>query len=194
MASILALGILLGAVTPLVLGASPAAAHVCTQAVEVQVGKQFNLNIGVAAEDKAITKVEILVPKGFNLIDNYGFLGWVGERKADVVYFSGGTIEPYQCAYFTFKGEIPKKGTYVAEIATVAPDGTRKVYKSHNPYGPVPAMMMYAGVKMPSVDSFLGTSGGSSTAGALKMLAIAVVLGAGAVVIAIRVNARRGAD
>lgn len=173
-------------------GVGPASAHVCTQSVEVRVGKKFSLNIGVAAEDKQITKVEILVPNGFDLTDNFGFLGWVGKREGNEVVFTGGTIEPYQCAYFTFVGSIPKKGTYVAEIATTAPDGTRKVYKSRNPYSPVPAMMMYAGVKMPSPDDFADSeSSGDKTGGALKALAIAVILGAGAVVVAIRVNNRR---
>jgi hypothetical protein len=175
----------------LVVFAGSAQAHVCTQSVEVKVGKQFQVNIGVAAEDKAVTGVKIGVPPGFELKDDFGFLGWVGERRGDVVEFTGGTIEPYQCAYFTLQGVIGKKGTYVAEIETVAADGTRKTYTSRNPYSPVPAMMLYAGVSMPSPEDFAEGGGGSDSGGVLRALAVAVILGAGAVVVAIRLNGRR---
>jgi hypothetical protein len=166
MRSILALAVLLGGVT----------AVVCTNPVEVEVDRLFSVNIGVAAEDKPVTRVEITVPEGFDLDEPFGFLGWVGERRGDVVYFEGGRIEPYQCGFFTFKGRAPKKGTYVAEITAIAEDGSRRVYTNRNPYSAFPAMNLYAGVEQPTPEDFGEDGGGGG--GLWRTLAVGAAIGA----------------
>lgn len=192
MARILALGVLFGGVT-FVAGAAPASAHICTNAVEVKVGKEFSVNIGVAAEDKPISEVDIAVPKGFDLVDNFGFLGWVGERHDSVVTFSGGIIEPYQCGYFTLKGTAPKKGVYQANITAIAEDGTRRLYKNPNPYSAFPAMMLYADTPMPAPEDFANSDEGGGGDGPWRALGVGLAAGALVVGVAWKLNQRRSA-
>ena len=179
----------------MLLGAPPAAAHVCTNSVEVRVGKVFSVNIGVAAEDKPITNVRIGVPKGFDLEESFGFLGWTGERHGTVVDFTGGAIAPYQCGYFTFKGSAPKKGVYVADIVATAEDGTRRAYTNTNPYSAFPAMILYADVAMPKPEDFAsGPASGGGSGGALRALGVALATGALVVGVAWKLNQRRSPD
>lgn len=191
MASILALGLLLGGVIPL-LGLTAAVAHVCTNPVEVAVGKTFSVNIGVAAEDKAITRVEMTVPDGFDLQDSFGFLGWTGERNGDVVAFTGGEIPPYQCGFFALKGSAPKKGDYVVEIIAVAGDGARRVYANRNPYSAFPAMNIYAGMPIPPASEFAG--GADDGGDGVPWKVVAGALGAGVLAVGIAWRVRNRSD
>ncbi|MDP1792793.1 MAG: hypothetical protein Q8K63_01540 [Acidimicrobiales bacterium] len=191
MASILALVLLIGGVSS-TLAARPASAHVCTNPVEVEVGEFFSVNIGVASEGKPVTAVEITVPNGFDLEDQFGFLGWVGERRGDTVFFTGGVIEPYQCGYFTFKGTAPKKGIYVSDITVIANDGARRAYTNTNPYSAFPAMALYAGLPLPVADDVGGGSGsGSGDDGRPLWQVIAIGLAAGLLVVGIAWRVRR---
>jgi len=178
--------------TVTVVGFAPRAdAHICTNPVQVNVGEDVTINIGVAAEEKPVTAVDIAIPPGFELKDQIGYLGWVGTRVGDSTHFEGAEIKPYSCAYFTFKGVAPQKGKYLASITVHAADGSTTKYIDANPYSLFPALGIYAGVPIPSQG--VSPGGGSGDGFPWMWLAIAVVAGGVAVAFAVVWNRRRDA-
>lgn len=173
-------------------GVAPASAHYCATPVEVKVGKKATVNIGVAAEDKPITSIDITIPAGFDLIDPVGYLGWVGSASADKrsVHFQNSTMQPYTCTFFSLDGTATSRGRLVLPILTHAQDGTTLLYKSTQPFNPYAAQLIYAGVRIPNPTV---TPGGKSSSSIAVAIVIAIALGALAVGAMVLANRRRGA-
>lgn len=157
--------------------ASPASAHICTNPVEVNVGQAVNINFGVAAEDKPVTAVDVAVPTGFELREPIGFNGWQATRDGSVAHFTGGTIKPFTCEFFTFAGTATIKGALYLDITVVNGDGSKTVYDVHDPYSPTPAMGVFAGVPIPSQGVTPGGKASSNTTALLAAAAGAVIAG-----------------
>jgi uncharacterized protein YcnI len=179
----------LAAVAVLVAVAPRADAHICTNPVEINVGEDVKLNVGVASEDKAVTAVDIAIPSGFDLKDQIGYLGWVGTRVGAHAHFEGQTLKPYSCGYFTLFGTATKKGALFADITVHASDGSQKQYVDTNPYSPYPAFGIFAGEPIPDPGVTPGGSGGGFPL--WLILVVAVIAGGVAVGFAYVVNNRR---
>ncbi len=162
-------------------------AHICTNPVEINVGEEVKLNIEVASEDKPITSVDISIPRGFDLKDQVGYLGWVGTHIGEKVHFEGQTLKPYSCGYFTIVGTAVKKGALFADIAVHADDGTTTKYVDRNPYSPYPAYAIFAGVPIPDA----GVTPGEPSSGFPLVMWLAIAIGAGAVAVGVAVLANR---
>src|SRR5688500_11258146 len=61
--------------------ARPAEAHICSFPVEVAIGEPVTLNVGVPAEAKPVTQVDIEIPDGFELGELFDSTGFVAERR-----------------------------------------------------------------------------------------------------------------
>jgi hypothetical protein len=138
------------AVTFAAVVAPPATAHFCSTPVEINVGEDVVVNIGVAAEDKPVRAVDIAVPDAFVLKEPIGYLGFTGTVDGKRVHFEGAEIAPYSCTYFSFAGHAARKGRLVARIVTTAVDGTKAHYNDLRPISQYPAQLIYAGVTMPT--------------------------------------------
>jgi len=168
-----------------------ASAHFCAYPVELRVGEQAVVNIGVAAEDKAVVRVDVTVPRNFQLEEPIGYLGWIGTVNGNVAQFEGAVMQPYTCAFFALRGEATTKGRLVATIRTHAADGTTVRYASTKPFDPFAAQLIYAGIPIPEQGVTPGSGSGSSGFG--LALAGSIILGALVVGAAVLVNRRRGA-
>lgn len=155
----------------------PASAHVCTNPVEVNVGQAVNINFGVAAEEKAVIAVDVTVPAGFGLTEPIGFNGWQAARDGSVVHFTGGTIKPFTCEFFTFAGTATIKGALYLDITVVNDDGSRTVYDVHDPYSPTPAMGVFSGVEIPTQGVTPGGAASSNRNALFAAVAGAVIAG-----------------
>lgn len=186
---ILALLTGVAAVTLIGVRAPRADAHFCSVPAEIKVGVDVMINIGVAAETKPVTAVDIEIPAGFHLKEPVGYQGYTATITGNKVHFEGGSIAPYTCHYFGFGGQATKKGRLVADIITTADDGTTQRYTDLRPISQFPAMLIFAGVK--AADYAPKTP--SSSGGASIWVALAVAVAAGVVVVggAVMVNRRR---
>ena len=173
-------------------GVPSAEAHFCATPVELKVGLRAVVNIGVAAEEKPITGVDVTVPSGFHLEDPIGYLGWIGTATGNVVHFQGAVMQPYTCTFFSLDGTATKKGRLVLPILTHAEDGTSRHYASTQPFNPYAAQVIYAGIPIPTQTVTPGGNGGLPS-GFFPALGIAVLAGALVVGAAVMVNRRRPA-
>lgn len=172
----------------MVFGAAPrAVAHICTNPVEINVGEQVKLNVEIPSEAKPVIAVDIAIPKGFDLKDQIGYLGWVGTRVGDNAHFEGQTIKPYSCGYFTLVGTATKQGALFADITAHADDGTTTKYVDRNPYSPYPAFGIFAGVSVPEAGVTPGEPGGGTPIWVWLLIAV----GAGTVAVGVAVLANR---
>ena len=176
---------LIAALSVVTVGARPAAAHFCSFPVKIAVNKDVTVNIGVAAEALPVRDVDIEIPAGFTLKESFGYLGYVGETRGKWVHFTGAEIAPYTCHYFALAGRATRKGEYIARIITTAADGTKTTYKDPNPATQYPAMLIFAGVPIPT--DFTPDSGG----GVPMWLGVVGAFGAGALAVGIAVLVRR---
>ena len=148
------------------------------------------VNIGVAAEAKPITAIDVTVPAGFHLEDPIGYLGWIGTAAGNVVHFQGAVMQPYTCTFFSLDGEATKKGRLVLPILTHAADGTSLRYASTQPFNPYAAQVIYAGIAIPEQTVTPGGKGGLPQ-GFFPALGVAVVAGGLVVGVAVLANSRR---
>jgi hypothetical protein len=178
MALIVSLAALLVGIAP-----APADAHVCTIPVEIPVGEVSTVTVGVAAEVYEVTQVDVQIPAGFRLTSVGRTAGWTSAREGDVVRFTGGSIGPLTCAYFTLNGSAPAKGKLTFAATTHAVDGSTTVYGP----GKFGAQEVYVGVKAdPAAED------GSSGTSAVTYAGYALV-GIGAVAAIVLVLRRRRA-
>lgn len=176
----LALALGLAAIT--VVG-GPAGAHFCSTPLEVPVGRPVTFTVGVPAEDAIVGRVDIEVPPEFELHRPVEYPGWEVERDGDVVRFTGGPINLFQCAFFTLAGEVPEKATLVVPFTTYSPGGELvRVFRSRVLNHVDAAQLVYAGTDpaSPSEDPHSSGSGVLALAG---WALIGLALGGTAVVL-----------
>ena len=175
-------------ITPLV-AVRPAVAHFCANPVEMRVGKQGTVNIGIAAEAVAATGVDVTIPEGFVFERAVEYAPWTATHSDGTVRFRGGSIPPYTCAFFSVIGTAPRKGEYPFHLGILGEDGSKARYTREEPFGEFAAQMVYAGVPIP--DPAAATDDGGLPNGFGWAVLGAVVAGGVAVAIAARISARR---
>jgi hypothetical protein len=174
--------VLAGLSVALVLDAGPAAAHVCVRPVEVKVGELSSITVGVPAEVQVVDKVAITIPAGFDLGQARAAGGWTSSIDGSTVTYTGSTIAPLTCGYFTVTGTAASKGKLVFPVTTTAVDGTTTEYAP----GRLGAQEVYAGI--PAFPDAGGGSGLDATT-----LAGIVLVGGGLVAAAALFVVRRRA-
>jgi hypothetical protein len=174
---------LAGLSVALVVDAGPAAAHVCVRPVEVKVGDVSSITVGVPAEVQVVDKVAITIPAGFDLGQARAAGGWTSSIDGSTITYTGSTIAPLTCGYFTVTGTAASKGKLVFPVTTTAVDGTTTEYGP----GKLGAQEVYAGI--PAFPDAGGGSGLDATT-----IAGIVLVGGGLVAAAVLFAVRRRAD
>jgi hypothetical protein len=167
--------------------ASPVAAHVCVRPVEVKVGELSSITVGVPAETQVVDRVAISIPGGFELGQARAAAGWTSSIDGSTVTYTGSTIAPLTCGYFTVTGTAASKGKLVFPVTTTAIDGTTTEYGP----GKLGAQEVYAGIPA------FPDEGGGSGVDATTIAGIALVAGGvvgGVVLFVLRRRAGRPAS
>jgi hypothetical protein len=141
--------LILALVSAPLLGAAPAAAHVCAQPVSVEVGEPASLTVGLGAETSAVVAVEVELPEGFRLSDASGE-GWEVDVRDDSVRFSGRSVAPFACGYVTLRGVAEERATLLFPLVMETDDGRSVTYDHPDPFREDSGLLVYAGVTMPS--------------------------------------------
>jgi hypothetical protein len=139
----------LSSLVPSLLGADPAAAHVCAQPVEVAVDQPATVTVGVGAEAAAVTAVEIELPDGFRLTEASAE-GWDVDVREGAVRFAGGSVAPFACGYVTLRGVAEERAALVFPLVVETADGASLNYDNTEPFLEDSAQLVYAGVDMPT--------------------------------------------
>ena len=174
-----------------VISRGSADAHSCGLPSRFDVGRVGNVTVGVAAEERPVTAVDIVAPAGFRLDAAAPAKGWTSSRDGLRLHYQGGPIYPYNCGFFTLTGLIAKKGVYAFEVTTHADDGSVRQYTARDPIGPNAAQLVLAGVD--SLDDADGEGGGTNwltVAGGV--LAVAALTAGAITVVQRRVPVGRG--
>jgi hypothetical protein len=167
------------AVVAAAVGAGPVRAHSCSLPVRFEAGKPGAVTIGALAEERAVTQVDVSIPKGFTVIDLAPARGWKGERTDGGIRYSGGTIDAFTCAYFTVNGEVAKKGIYQFDLTTKLDNGEVRRFTQRDPSSPSAAQLVLVGVE-PDLTELAGDKGGGGSRNWMAGVAAAVA-GAGGV-------------
>jgi hypothetical protein len=169
----LGIGVVIGLLAPIVVGAAPAWAHLCNYADQIKVGPSQTISIGVTVENATVPDVEIDVPPQLvvNRVDPA--VGFTKSRSGQTVRFQGGPIEPYTCQYFTLGVQATEKGAFVIPVTQRDAGGT-VVASTHAAAGVTPnprlVQVVYAGVPVPK-----SASGSGSSTSPVLIIGIAIV-------------------
>lgn len=103
----------------------------------------------------------------------------------DEVTFTGGSIPPFGCGYFTLRGVAERRAMLVFPLRVTDDEGAARDYTSEQLGDPYAAQLVYAGT-VPE-----GTDGDDTAAWQVVLLAVfAVAWLVGAVVVVVRYAAR----
>ena len=129
-----------------VLTARPAAAHVCATPSLVKVGQPSAVTVGITAEQVAVDGIEIRIPTLFSLKDATSSPGWtLAEQTKSVVRYTGGSVQPFQCGYFTLHGTATRHATFSLPLVLHYADGSSKTF-ANDQLGEVDSgQMIFAG-------------------------------------------------
>lgn len=125
----------------------PAGAHFCATPVEATPGRRAAVVVGVAAEAEALVEVAVHVPAGFRLDGVGGSPGWTAAVDGATVRFTGGTIAPFTCGYFSLVGVAPDRGVLAMPLTVRTAGGRSVEYRSREFGDPYAAQLVYVGVK-----------------------------------------------
>lgn len=205
----------------LVATAGPAAAHQCTSAAQMEVGKPTTLSVGVTIESASPKYISVLIPP--NMQVNHIFpatSGWTGRifppKPGNEVLYERGSFEPFSCAYFPIRVTAKARGVYVLSVDQMLPDGQVVRLPSSNDYfllpngqtthaepggppNPLVEQVVYAGVPVGTAVAPAGrgaasvpNEGGGGTSWLTPvLLAVAVGGGLGVLWFALRFRDRR---
>lgn len=174
------------------LGGPAARAHFCATPVEIGVGEPASVTIGVAAEEKPITRVDVGIPAGFELEEVTDSPGWTSEETSSGLTFTGGTIPPFGCSYFTVRGKATKKAALAFPLDLHADDGSVREYRNRELGAQYAAQLVYAGVEPPKEDA-AGDSADDSSTGTVIVTAVAAAVGVAGGAWALRYALRKAA-
>lgn len=158
----------------------PAAAHACTNPVEIEPGKPATVTVGVGAEETAAVEVALEIPSGFELADVRDARGWTTRREGSTVRFLGGRIEPFGCAYFSLAGTAPKRATLAIPILVKGEDGKVTEYRSREAGDLYAAQLVFAGTEATDAGVSEEDEEGSSI-GNYAVVLVVLALAAGAI-------------
>ena len=137
------------AAAPLVFVPTPVAAHGCVIPAEVPLNKLSSVSIGVDNDGAApVNSVDVEVPDGFELDRVLGTPPWTSTTTGETITFTGGEITLGTCTYFSVVGTATKRAVLRFPITTRAADGTERRFEG-DLNDPLPAQLVYAGVKLP---------------------------------------------
>lgn len=142
-----------------------------------------SITVGVPAEVQVVDKVAITIPAGFDLGQARAAGGWTSSIDGSTITYTGSTIAPLTCGYFTVTGTAASKGKLVFPVTTTAVDGTTTEYGP----GKLGAQEVYAGI--PAFPDEGGGSGLDATT-----IAGIVLVGGGLVAAVVLFAVRRRAD
>lgn len=147
--------------------ARPAAAHFCSQPLQVPVGRPVTFTVGVPAEEVPVTRVDIELPEGFEFHRAIGFAGWQATRVGDdVVRYEGGTIRLFLCAFFTLAGVVTEKTTLLVPFVTYGEDGQKiQEFRADDLNEIDAAQLVYAGTQPGEVTETVEGGGALAAAG-----------------------------
>jgi hypothetical protein len=140
-------------------------AHVCATPVSIPLDRSATVTVGVPAEERAVTHVDVGLPAGFRLARVTGAQFWTGQRMGDVVRFQGGPLAPYACGFFSLTGTATEKGKLVFPLTLQLEDGSTLRYTGTKINDPLGAQLVFAGTEPKASDYFGDTGGGSSRSG-----------------------------
>lgn len=151
----------------------PAAAHFCSQPLQVPVGRPVTFTVGVPSEDVPVSRVDIELPKGFELHRAIEFAGWRATRAGNVVRYEGGEIRLFMCAFFTLAGEVPEKTTLVVPFVTYGKDGQKvQEFRSRDLNEVDAAQLVYAGSQPGVVEEEVDSNRGALAAAGWALIAL----------------------
>ncbi len=160
----------------LVIGAGPAAAHICTPVAEIPLGRPVTLRVGVTVENAVIPDVEVVMPSALHIGRVDREPGWTAKREGASVWYRGGPFTPYSCGAFTFRVTATARGVFVVGVTQRRADGSVFARsQSTGPPNPVFQQVVYAGIRAPRPGS-AGPSG-VTIAGAALLVAGVLLLG-----------------
>jgi hypothetical protein len=168
--------VLLGAVV--VFDAGPAAAHICTYALQIPVGQPHTIQAAVTVEGFTVPDVEMTLPAGLQLNHVDAAPGWSVSHSGSTVRFRGGPIAPYTCQYFSMTVTARTAGQYGINVVQRDEAGrvvARSIIDPSQPLDPYQQQVVYAGVAPPKAP---GQGGGTSatTLVGIVLVAAAVLL------------------
>lgn len=174
--AIVALAVVLAGIP--ILATSPAAAHFCSQRLQVPVGRPVTFTVGVPSEDVPIARVDIELPKGFELHRAVEFADWRATRVGNVVRYEGGRIRLFLCAFFTLAGEVPEKTTLVVPFVTYGEDGEKvQEYRSQDLNEVDAAQVVYAGTQPGAVEEEVESNQGALAAAGWALIGLGLASG-----------------
>ena len=155
--------------------AGPAAAHICTYALQIPVGQPHTIQAAVTVEGYTVPDVEMTVPAGLQLNNVDAAPGWKVTQSGSTVRFRGGPIAPYTCQYFSMSVTAPVAGEYGINVVQRDVTGkvvARSIVDPTQPLNPYQQQVVYAGTKPPKPP---GQGGGISapTIAGVALIAIA---------------------
>ena len=174
--AIVALGVVLFGIP--ILTTSPAAAHFCSQPLQVPVGRPVTFTVGVPSEDLPVARVDIELPKGFEFHRAVEFAGWRATRVGNVIRYEGGRIRLFLCAFFTLAGEVTEKSTLVVPFVTYGEDGQKiQEFRSQDQNEVDAAQLVYAGIQPGVQEEPAESNRGALAAAGWALIGLGVVWG-----------------
>ena len=159
------------------LGPAPAASHGCVIPVEIPLNKISSVTIGADNDGAApVNSVEVEIPDGFDLDRVLETPPWTSTTSGRKITFTGGEITIGTCTYFSLAGTATKKAVLRFPITTRAADGTERRFVG-DLNDPLPAQLVYAGVKLPRTTDV--EEDGSSGSGPMVLGVALTVAGLG---------------
>jgi hypothetical protein len=154
-------------------GIVPAGAHSCAGPVEIPVGEETTVTVGVAAEQSPVVGIDISMPAGFRFERAEDEFDWRATRTDSLLRYRGGTLPPYACIFFNLVGTAERQATLVFPITVHGEDGSVIEFTGERADGLHPAQLVYAGFSPAPRDEISGEGLPGAVAGGL----VAAIIG-----------------
>jgi hypothetical protein len=155
---------------------APARAHVCSDGTVVGVDQPATVSIGIPAEDKAVTAVEVEVVSPFELTSVDPVPGWSVARDGRSIAYRGGRVDPFACAYLVVRGRVRRPATFALPLVLHYEDGSQRAFRSSHLGDADLGQMIFAVTRTaaPPRPSRPGPGVGAGTAVALTAVVVLV--------------------
>lgn len=158
--------------------AGPAAAHICTYALQIPVGQPHSIQAAVTVEGSTVPDVEMILPPGLQLNHVDSVPGWSVSHSGSTVRFRGGPIAPYTCQYFSMTVTAPTAGQYGINVVQRDESGkivARSIIDPNQPLDPYQQQVVYAGVTPPKAPGQGGGGTSATTIVGIVLVAVAAL-------------------
>jgi hypothetical protein len=173
-----------------VTGIVPARAHSCAGPVEIPVGEETTVTVGVAAEQSPVAGFDITVPDGFSLARAEDEFDWRATQTGSLLRYRGGTLPPYACMFLNLVGTADRQAKLVFPFTVHGTDGSAVEFTGEEADDRHPAQLVYAGFSPPTSRE----SRGEGLRGAFSGILVAALIGIGAFAVWQRRQAPRRAQ